>query len=367
MKTRTMHMMTEGASIANLAIQGYNFEENEELAVKLLKEGFVGISDKQVMNILNGDAVVSGWSICDDSECDQCKGLSAITYEEKEDVKLKTKIQNHKLWLNKEHFKVGQFYIRKKQVEDYCKVRIKYTQNRDLYEEDMEIMKNSFWSSNQHRRPSENYMPREGSLDWLFSNAIVPFIDEINQLTDKLVPHDNRSIYEVLDTLGEKHSVLNEDLESSIVPKGVRAEGCILVTVHDDKDKPMSFNLEKAMYLQYVDARRSSIRKQKITMSQDIEKAKVMKRFAQYEKTVGYAHKAMMKSMNLYHSESGSYSTQSHPIEHDVNGLLRWYMWKITIHNDDKEITSIPNELTLSVDGDAYVDGKLVEEKIDLR
>lgn len=366
---QTLHMMAEADGICNLARQAYNFEENEAWGFKLLKDGFGGISDEQVMSIINGDAMLTGWSICDDVKCTQCKGLNGITYIKKEDKDFKLEVQNHKLYVNTKYFKIGQFLIKKDLINEYAKTRLLYTRNRaeDLFVNDMEMVRNSFWSTTQHQRPSENYMPREGDLNYLFSKTIVPFIDELNMIIDNLTPLDARMIYEVMEKLEVKYAVIKDKLESEFKPKGERAEGCVLITVYDESDLPISFNLEKALYLTYIKARMSSYRKQKITMSQDIDKEKVMKRFKQYEKTVGYAHKEMMESINLHHSESGHYSAIDYPIEHDVNGILQWYMYELTIHNDDKNIKSLPNEMMLTAEGDAYVDGKLIAETIDLR
>jgi len=368
-KTISLHLQIEADYICDMGRNMYNFEENEAFAINLITESFIGISHDHVMKVLNGDAMVTGWDICANSDCTQCKGKVQAHYVEKEDKKFKTKVLKHKLYLHKGYYKIGQFHISKEQIDEYCRVKILHYRNsdRELFEDDLELARNSFWSSNNHKRPSDTYIPKENSLDYLFTTTIVPFIDELDKYVETIKPLDTRMLYEIHEKLAIKYSIIKEELSIPHKPKPVRSEGCLLVTVCNEQDEEVSYNLEKAMYLQYIDARGSAIRKQKITMAQDIEKDKVIKRFQQLEKTVGYAHKEMMESMGLYHSQSGFYDANNNFIEYQVNGLLQWYMFKLAFDIKERDIDKLPNEIKLDKNEDAFIDGELIEEKIDLR
>lgn len=57
METKIMHF-TVGKGLDKLARQGYWFEDRKEWAIKLLRSLCVGINQKQLMAVINGDAQI---------------------------------------------------------------------------------------------------------------------------------------------------------------------------------------------------------------------------------------------------------------------------------------------------------------------
>lgn len=118
-QVKSMHFIVEGKFIVNIARQKYWFEDDEDNAIKLLEDGFVGLTTEKIMRLISGDSIVDGYSICNDKKCEQCKGLSSLCYKEIEDKEFKKEIQKRTKWLAKNYFKSGQFHIQKKDVMDY--------------------------------------------------------------------------------------------------------------------------------------------------------------------------------------------------------------------------------------------------------
>ena len=125
-KIEYLHFIVEGAFLQNHSRQLYWFEDREDFAIKLLKEGLVGSTEGQVMNIINGNAILRGASICDKENCTQCKGLEQITYSETEDTQFKTEITKRRLWLSENCYKIGQYHINKHIINEYLNTFAKY-------------------------------------------------------------------------------------------------------------------------------------------------------------------------------------------------------------------------------------------------
>src|SRR3989304_8227688 len=135
-KIEYLHFIVEGRFLQNHARQGFWFEDREEFAIKLLKEGLVGSTEEQVMNIINGDAILRGASICDRKDCSQCKGLEQITYTEQVDKEFRDEIRKRQLWLNDNYYKIGEHHVKKYKINEFIKLYkklINYEQNNPFF------------------------------------------------------------------------------------------------------------------------------------------------------------------------------------------------------------------------------------------
>jgi len=115
---KRLHMIVQADFIVNLARQGFWFEDREYWAKELLSS-FQGIKEDQIDAVLNGNATVTGWSICEDKTCEQCKGLTQSHYEEIEDTKFKEEIKHRVEYLKDNFYKVGEIHVSKNVINEY--------------------------------------------------------------------------------------------------------------------------------------------------------------------------------------------------------------------------------------------------------
>lgn len=117
-KVITLHFIVEAKFIVNLSRQKYWYEDNETGAIELLKS-FDGMSMLQIMNLINGKAMMTGFSTCDDKKCHQCKGLDEIQYQTTEDKAFIKEIQEREKYLTANYYKIGQWHVDKNKIIEY--------------------------------------------------------------------------------------------------------------------------------------------------------------------------------------------------------------------------------------------------------
>ena len=373
-KIQTLHFIIDGKFLQDHSRTLYWYEDREENAKRLLKDGLIGITDEQVMKIINGEAILKGSSICEQKDCEQCKGLEQITYTETEDIKFKNEIRQRELWINEVCYKIGEFHIQKHLIIDYLDLYAKYAikqERRDDVEwmdEYLQSSRDSLWKSTSHRLPSIDYIPEKGTVDYDFTITINEFVKKSESRLS--IAGINADV--IADEIKNEIRIIKEDLESRFVPKPIRAEGNTLITVPDPENnfEFKTFNIPKEQLLNYLRSRSRGERALKFTLNLDIDKEQVLKRYENIQKQMGNIHDNLMKSMNLKHSNSGIYSNDN--VEYYVNEAVQYFVLEHSFSLDTDELKKLPDEIKLVLPEnhgyvDVYVDGKLVEEKRDLR
>ncbi len=373
-KVEYVHMIVDGKFLEQHSRQCYWFEDREKYSMKLLKEGLVGITDDQVMKIIEGNAQLDGSSICDKKDCRQCKGLKQISYTETEDIKFKNEIIKRKLWLNDNCFKIGEFHISKHLIRDYLSELAYYSKMEardevsELNEENLAVLRDSLWTVTSHRLPSRDYIPDKGSIDYDFTRVMNDFVNSIERRFREIGFFAEGEIEKV------EHEIrsFKEPLESKVELKVQRAEGSVLLIVPDPQDnyKYKRINLSKEHLLNYLSERSRGEQSMKFTLSMDLDKDKVLERYKNLQKQMGQVHTLLMESMNLHHIDSGIYPRNC--IEFFVNEAVSYYVLRTSIWEDDKELKKMPDEIKLRLSKnrgyvDVFVDGKLSEEKRVIR
>lgn len=378
-KVETLHFIVDGKFLEEHCRRLYWFEDNEQGAFKILKEGLIRITDEHVMKIINGDAVLNGSSICDRKDCKQCKGLERLSYSEIDDTEFKLEITKRRLWLHENTYKIGQYHIGKNLIRDYLKIYNKslLANNYDDEEEydrlndTVRIFRESIWSVTAHRLPSVDYIPEKDSRNYLYTQDVNHFLKNSEALIADAV--DKRGTGEkVIDEILKSIRVVKESTESKVVKKQVKAEGCTLLIVPDPTNnyKYKRINIAKEQLLNYLKERSRGERSMKFTLNMDLDKEKVLKRYENLTKAMGLIHQKLMESMNLKHSKSGIYPRSM--LEFFVNEAVQYFVLKTTFWDEGKTLEKLPDEIKLVLPKnhgyvDVYVDGKLVDEKRDLR
>ncbi|MCV0393693.1 MAG: hypothetical protein K5790_10465 [Nitrosopumilus sp.] len=376
---KSFHFEIEGAWLMEMSRTRYWMEDDKEGGFKLLKESLTGISDEQVQSILDGNSILTGWGICDDPKCEQCIGKECVKQVFEEDAKWKLEILKRKLWLNENYYEVGGFIVNKdlvaNYIEQYQELHHMYHKNSDdtmEQEHYVSVIKKSFWTTNAHRYPSPEYMPKEGSYDYRYSVAIASFL----KVLECYLQSDESfglEVEEVEERFMKQYSVIKEPLVQEFTPKKVRAETHVLFTVPDPKNnyKKKTFSVEKAMMIHFLDARSRGEQAMKFTQNLNLEKDKVLKRYQKLDENIRYAHKQFMEALSLGHSSTGHYP--DNVIECYVNTILQRWMYS-NMHEDFsvEKPSSFPNEIELKLPsnkgyGRIFYDGKLVEDFVDFR
>lgn len=370
-KTESLHFLVEGKWLQDMARQGYWFEDNESYGIKLLKESLVGITDEQVMAIINGDASLVGWSICDDKNCTQCVGLNQIQMIQESDHKFKTEITKRRLWLNETNFKIGQHHIEKNLILEFIQEYIKSIIEQDAIFADVinrrvEDIKRTFFTRGSHRYPSPDYMPEKDSYEWDYIKTINNFLNSLTTTIKQQYPNFDE------DEFLQGYRVIKENLSEEITPKLMKTEGSVLFIVpHPDRNyKMVGFNVPKEFLLTFIKERERGEKSMRFTMSLDIDKEKTLERYKNLTKNIFYAHEQLMHQLGLRHSETGVYPNSM--VEYFLNEALLWYVYQVIYHNDDKELKKLPQEVKLQLPenhgyGIMSIDGEIIEEKHDLR
>lgn len=363
-------MLTESDFIVGLAREGYWFEDNEKWAVNLL-EAFQGITKDQIFAILNGDAIITGWDTCDDKNCTQCKGKTRSHYVEKSDEKLKNKINKRKLWLDETYFKIGQHHVEKQLVYDLIErvQKLIHDQNQsyvDIVEEDVEAIKKSFFTRSSHRYPSPDYIPRTGSYEYDYILTINDFLNNLQTTMTKTYPNFSKRKFL------EQYKVIQKELKEPSKLKLQRAEGCVLFLIPDPKYKykEIGYNVSKEFLLAFIKERSRGEKAMKFTLSMDLDKEMVLKRYKNLMKNMAYAHERLMESVGLWHSETGHYANTT--VEYFLNEAILWYVYQVTIHNDAEILKELPKEIKLKLPknhgyGIMSINGKVKDRYHDLR
>lgn len=182
---KTLHMITQADFIVKTARQAFWYEDREYWAKDLLSS-FEGITEQQITDILNGDATVTGWSICGKPECEQCKGLNQCTYVEQEDHVFKDEIKQRIKYLNENHYKIGEIHVSKNIVDDYLiqkeLVRIlKKYGDVSMGEEDLilEQKYNGIFYDAINEGISATEIPEAGTKKHRFAIALQKFLTEL--------------------------------------------------------------------------------------------------------------------------------------------------------------------------------------------
>lgn len=375
-KTESLHMIVDGEFIQDHCRQLYWFEDNEEGAYKILKEGLRGITNNQVMNIINGDAILRGSSICKKKNCRQCKGLKQISYSIVEDTDFKLEITKRKLWLHETNYKIGQYHISKYIIRDYLE-KLREFINQDDDDEDyhktqdiLRIHRESIWHNTSHRIPSTDYIPDKDSRDYKFTTQMNYFLKDVErQIRNAL--DENQDVDKLIKEILLGITIFKETT-SKVKLKPVKAIGCTVLKIPDPKNnyRYKSINIQKEHLLNYLDTRSRGERSLKFTLNLDMDKDKVLKRYENLTKAMGLVHEKLMKSLNLNHNPSGIYSRNT--LEFFVNEAVQFFVLRTSIWHEGKTLEKLPDEIKLKLPPnhgyvDVYVDGKLVEEKRDLR
>jgi len=378
-KVETLHFIVDGKFLEEHCRRLYWFEDNEKGAFKILKEGLIGITDEHVMKVINGDAVLNGSSICDRKDCTQCKGLKQLSYSEIDDTEFKLEITKRRLWLHENTFKIGQYHIEKKLIRDYFEIYQKtLIENEHLDEEEYEqllqtvrIFRESIWSVTAHRLPSADYIPEKDSRNYLFTQDMNYFLKNSEAIISQGIDN-GRFGQSIIDEILRSVVVVKEPTESKVEKKKVKAEGCTLLVVPDPTNnyKYKKINIAKEQLLNYLQERSRGERAMKFTLNMDLDKEKVLKRYENLTKAMGLVHQKLMESMNLKHSQSGIYPRSM--LEFFVNEAVQYFVLKTTFWHEGKTLEKLPDEIKLVLPKnhgyvDVYVDGKLVDEKRDLR
>jgi len=375
-KTESLHFIVDGEFIQDHSRQLYWFEDAEKSAINVVG-CLTGITTLQIMNIINGDAILRGSSICKKKNCSQCKGLKSISYTEQEDKNFKKEIIKRRLWLHENKYKIDQYHISKEVVEDYLEVYAEGL-NPDPSEDDydelinkVKVFRESFWHTTVHRIPNIDFIPEKDSPDFIFNNVINTYLKRVEREIREALD-DNKSLETTIKNILKRIEVIQEPTSSKIKKQTVRGTGCTLLVVPDPENnyKYKKINIPKEQLLNYLNTRSRGERSLKFTLNMDIDKEKVLKRYENLTKAMGLVHEELMHSMNLRHSSSGIYPRDM--VEYYVNEAVQYFVLKTTIWHDGDSLEKLPNEIKLKLPPnrgyvDVYVDGKLVDEKRDLR
>ncbi len=376
----SMHFIVGGKWLMEQARTRYWFEDAEESGYNLLKEGLQGISDEHVMMILNGDAYLIGDSICGKKDCTQCKGLEQLAMVAKPDEKYKVEITKRLLWLNENHYKVGQFHVRRKQITDYIEemLRNHTLENKGLEDklaesnEYLVLLRKGFWGSQCYGYPSPDYIPKEGSIDYKFNETINPFLKKLEYFTKNKDTWES-TFDDILNEFMVDYQVL-KSTKSDFLPIQTLHKDMITITVPnpEDKYKQKSIVVEKAHIANYMVQRLRGEKSMKFTRSLEatLSKDNILKRFKNLQKQQGMAHERLMESMNLEHSYTGHYPNSQY--EYYVNEAVQWFVLNCIVGKT--EIVSLPNRIELKLKSKKdkrtvtiIVDGKEEERELKLR
>jgi len=380
-KTMSLHFIVDGEWLQDFARQRYWFEDAETHGIKILKEGLIGVSDEQVMNIINGDARLKGSSICDKPDCTQCVGLEQITYTNEPDLDFKMKIYERIIWLNKGYYKIGEQHISKNLVEEYADALIQksagFERNRNGlaseydYDEYLMVLRKSFWTTNAFQYPSPKFMPQKGTMEYLFTEQIESFLEKVEKFIASELGY--MTVSDFVQDFMKDYSVV--ETESSFTPKKFsRGTGSILVTVPDPRvgeknsDKhTFTINMPIEYLLNYMQERKHGTRAFEMTqaLALRMEKEKVLLRYKKLEENMTHAHTLLMNSMNLRHVRSGIYHDGM--VEYYINGVIQWFVHNRHLDDDDGKLKDFPKKMILKANGKLVADGKIVEEYLDCR
>jgi len=372
MKTQTLHFhfLVESDFLVNTARQMHWFEDNETLANEML-QSFNGITEEQIQKILNGDSTITGWSVCEDKDCTQCKGLVRSHYVEQADENFKREINSRIEWLSKSMYKIGQYHISQSRIDEYLECVFEFHRKQrsevEYLENEIQEFKKAIWLSYGMLVPSLERLPRtEREKD---------FFDKVNGYLDwaeneiKISLAEFRPLHELETILRDKISI-KKTIEP-ISRNEKRAFGCVILAVPNPNQnyKIVEVNLEKAHLINYIQARDRGEKSINFTNSLDIEKNQILKRIENINKEMGRAHTKLMRSMGLNHSESGYYEPDT--LEHFVNEAVQYCIID-NVCSFNKEI-SIPNKIRLELIGKShnlakiYYDDKLQEKEHKIR
>ncbi len=336
-KTIDLTFSIEGKWLMDTARRMYWFEDNETFGKKLIKDGLIGITDEQVKSIIDGDAILKGWA----------RKNEHILFVKIEDKKFKKEIINRRLWLNENYYKIGEFHVNKKLIDQYIE-RYFYCQSAiqryDDYQDDqLDLFRNSIWVGSGYKIPSVDYIPEKDSANYRFTKTINNFLREIESRIRNSDPLD---VVKVTEQITNEIKVIKEELKSKIKKLNYsRQEGCVLFIIPDpeNKKKKKYYNVDKGLILTFIDERNRGERAMKFTLSMDLDKEKTLKRYQALNKNIAYAHKKLMESLNLWHSESGYYRKDQD--EFYIDQLVTWYAYQVIFHSGKKSLTKMPHTL----------------------
>lgn len=141
MAIESLHFIIEGEFLTDL-IRSKVLSQNLTVAYEIISEIKPIPTTDQIKKILSGDAGFKGYSICDDPECNQCKGKTCIVLVEEENKEYKKDLQSHKKILKDIFVEIdGDTAIEKSVVSDI--IQATSTLNRIR-----EIRKNEVFTNN---------------------------------------------------------------------------------------------------------------------------------------------------------------------------------------------------------------------------
>jgi len=379
METLSLHFIIDGEYLQDFARQRYWFEDAENHGYKILKEGLIGISDEQVLDIIHGRASLKGSSICDKPECTQCKGLEEITMVQEPDTKFQSKIYERIIWLNKSCYKVEEQHISKNLIMDYADELIQKQltlrdRNIDYHNQEyLDTLRRSFWATKAMPYPSPKFMPQKGTPQYIFTEQVENFLG----IMEDFISYDlSHLAIDVFEEEFLKDYIVTETVSDFTPKKFARGEGMILITVPDPNtkqehltdDETFTVNMPIEHLLNYVNERKRGTKAMKFTqaLQERLEKEKVLKRYKKLQENQTHAHTLLMNSMNLRHVQSGIYHDGM--VEYYINGIIQYFIYKSDMTDILEDlIKDLPKEMTLNANMKLIADGKVIEEYLDCR
>lgn len=138
---QSLHFIIDGEFLTDL-IRSKVLAQNLTVAYEIISEIKPIPTNEQIKKILSGDMTFKGCTVCDNPECEQCKGKTCIILVEQEDIKYKKELQQHKQILKEVFVEIdGDTAVEKTIVSDI--VQAASTLNRIK-----EIRKNEVFTNN---------------------------------------------------------------------------------------------------------------------------------------------------------------------------------------------------------------------------
>lgn len=378
-KMESMHFLVEGAFIQNLARKMFWFEDNEDGAIEMMGD-FQGITEKEIMAVLHGDAEITGWGICDRKDCSQCKGLTAIKLDFIPNKKFKKEIAKRVAWLTEACYKIGQFHIDKKCIDEYLEElvnlgRVESRDNERTYDYIAETVipakKASIYNRTGYRMPSVSFVPTPKQAAYKFNVAIQNWFNDVEpQIRDAFRQHDVPVMQKVQSI---KDAIMEKPVKDAVkMDSDGRVEGCTLFVIPNPADNfnMVKINCPKENLIDYMNNRSRTFYSVQFTMTMDKDKELIEKRMINLEKQLGGAHENLMHAMGLYHSESGYYRPDE--LEYMVDKVVDFCIEKIA-WMDTKKVEKLPNVIefrNISKNKalvDVYFDGELQQQEYYLK
>lgn len=182
---KSLHFRVDGKFLSELAVRLFWFEDEEKKAMSILSS-FNGITNEQRNKIIWGKATMEGMSICGKEDCEQCKDeTNPLHYTEKVDKSIQKEIGKRIQWLEKNHFKMGEFHVRKEVVYNYLG-ELKLYENlvnnesqvfMDLLEKNFNIFYNAIFQACTILPPSPDNVPKYGTRRYEFAMELERFLE----------------------------------------------------------------------------------------------------------------------------------------------------------------------------------------------